>query len=175
MKRTHPRWTLLLLALLLLFPMGCRKEEEEKPPLTQEEKETRQARVTEAMAQVDLDQDLVRLEPYADDGKGLHLNSREMTEEQFALVRSYVEGLTYAAPSWDDWVGKDVDRAMKGPEVYVEIDTPWHFIEIGPEWARVGVGRRIDSHGVSQNWETYWTAQPDAYYALLDLMELEAA
>ena len=95
--------------------MGCRKEEEEKPPLTQEEKETRQARVTEAMAQVDLDQDLVRLEPYADDGKGLHLNSREMTEEQFALVRSYVEGLTYAAPSWDDWVGKDVDRAMKGP------------------------------------------------------------
>ena len=97
MKRTHPRWTLLLLALLLLFPMGCRKEEEEKPPLTQEEKETRQARVTEAMAQVDLDQDLVRLEPYADDGKGLHLNSREMTEEQFALVRSYVEGLTYAA------------------------------------------------------------------------------
>ena len=77
MKRTHPRWTLLLLALLLLFPMGCRKEEEEKPPLTQEEKETRQARVTEAMAQVDLDQDLVRLEPYADDGKGLHLNSRE--------------------------------------------------------------------------------------------------
>ena len=129
MKRTHPRWTLLLLALLLLFPMGCRKEEEEKPPLTQEEKETRQARVTEAMAQVDLDQDLVRLEPYADDGKGLHLNSREMTEEQFALVRSYVEGLIYAAPSLDDWVGKDVDRAMKGPEAYVEIDTPWHSIK----------------------------------------------
>ena len=177
MKRTHPRWTLLLLALLLLFPMGCRKEEEEKPPLTQEEKETRQVRVTEAMAQVDLDQDLVRLEPYADDGKGLHLNSREMTEEQFALVRSYVEGLTYAAPSLDDWVGKDVDRAMKGPEAYVEIDTPWHFIEIatwGPDCARVWVWNRIGSHGVSQNWETYWTAQPDAYYALLDLMELEA-
>ena len=102
MKRTHPRWTLLLLALLLLFPMGCQREEEEEPPLTQEEKETREKRVTEAMAQVDLDKDLVRLEPYGGTGKGLHLNSREMTEEQFALVRSYVEGLTYAAPSLDD-------------------------------------------------------------------------
>ena len=68
--------------------------------------------------------------------------------------RQYVESLTYAAPSLDDWVGKDVDRAMKGPEAYVEIDTPWHFIEIatwGPDCARVWVWNRIGSHGVSQN------------------------
>ena len=37
MKRTHPRWTLLLLALLLLLAPGCRQEKGEKTSNEQKE------------------------------------------------------------------------------------------------------------------------------------------